>query len=154
MNVLTRAALENLVTLAITADGVATPKSMFYGMKVGLIKDPISPDIDTVLADITPLIANYTGYALSSGLTWGAVFDTIDGQMISSRTNYTTYQPSDGATPNVILGAYAVDNAGTDLISVENFNIPISLVDENDAFQYAYTFSLSPTANYGLGVVV
>jgi hypothetical protein len=92
---------------------------LFEGAKVGLFKNDFIPTRTTALADLT--VADFTGYALSSAITWGTAYQdpTIGPVVLGSLKVFAAADPITNS--NVIYGYYVVNAAGTALLWAERF---------------------------------
>lgn len=107
--------------------GAAAPgqadAGMFNGCKVGLFKNDLTPTKDTLLADLTA--CDFTGYAISGAITWGAAFEGDDGsgEMVGSVAQFV--QTADDPEPQSAYGYYIVNGAADALLAAERFPSPV-----------------------------
>lgn len=87
---------------------------------IHLFKASISPDRDTVLADLLAVEADFSGYAFQTVATFSAA--AIDpAHYAMSLGNLLVFENSTGVVGNSIYGAWADDGAGN-LIAVDEFD--------------------------------
>jgi hypothetical protein len=115
---ITNVSLEAMLA-AITGTG-----GEFNGCKLGLNTNAIEPVPTNVLADFVE--ANYTGYAHSAAVVFGAPALNAAGQ-IESLGTLTTFQPTDAVTPNMIQGVIMVDGTGAVLRGAQSLDNPYPL---------------------------
>lgn len=96
----------------------------FNGAKVGLFKNNIAPNADTVLADL--VTADFDGAAVSGPITWSAVVhnDSLEMRVLGSTQVFIC---TGDTTPNLIYGFYIVNSAGTELLYSMRYDSPQSM---------------------------
>lgn len=98
--------------------------------KVALFKDgAFVPASDMTYADLVAGECDFTGYARSSAIVWGAPYaDSLKRGVVAGGSKQ--FQASGSAVANNVGGYAVVDSAGTKIIWAESFNAP-RVMDEN-----------------------
>lgn len=102
----------------------AASSGPYYGCFLGLYTNAVSPSPELTLSDLD--VPTFTGYALSTAVTWTPAVDDIDGDPYALGT-LKTFASSDTVTVTV-AGCFAVGSDSTTLKGVYNFPQPIPIV--------------------------
>lgn len=89
-------------------------------LQLRLFQNNITPSKTSVLADFT--IANFTGYASFSPLTWGAV--TVAANIASKTASAVVFSFGLGITVNTIFGWYLVDSSAGKVLAANRLAVP------------------------------
>jgi hypothetical protein len=103
-------------------DSLTVVGALLTGAVVKLYKNDITPDQTTVLADFDE--ADFTGYAASAAITWGAAFTDILG-LTHLIGDIKTFTLSALTTVNTVYGYYITN--GADLIAASRFDVAQSM---------------------------
>jgi len=104
-----------------------------------------------VFADLT--LAAFTGYAMSSAITWGTAFVDLDGNVMQTGDKKQFLATADTPATPPITGAALVDTAGTKLLAIDLFlkpdgtPNPVSMETNGDALDYVPRFAFVDEAN-------
>lgn len=118
VTILTRA-VKKTIMADLKASAVASYDGQFLAAIIRLFKNDITPDEDTVLADLTE--ADFDGYAESGAVTWGEVHNGNDGS-VEMQAGSQEFHCTGGTTPNEIFGYMIVDSGGTTLLAAHRFD--------------------------------
>lgn len=117
--------VQNNETLLAILNELVAAGNYYNGAKLMLFQNNISLGPTMVLADLTA--ADFTGYALSSAVTWGAAF-LAPGNVPTVAGDLKLFvAASPFTTANTVYGWALVDGAGTTLILARKFDTPISI---------------------------
>lgn len=127
--------------LASQLNVLVDEEGLLDGVTVHLFKNNVTIDIDTVKADLDE--CNFTGYAASTAVVWGAPYNLINGKAVQGdRKQFTAsadleeeqtaygYYLMSGDDPPVYLGA-------------ERFNAPVVFSASGDACGVVPSFSVT-----------
>lgn len=95
-------------------------------VQIGLFKNNLVPDKDTVLADVTA--ANFSGYSSATPAFDPATLSTDKGVMVQNPA--TDFMHNGGGTSNTIYGYYVWDNGAGVLLWIELIS-PSQLMSNN-----------------------
>jgi hypothetical protein len=102
------------------------------------------------LSDLT--VATFTGYVRKASV-FGAQFVSTDGK-IATLSDQVSWVPTDGVTPNVVLGAFlATAVTGGLLLGVEQFPTPREMKDATSMLAYTCQAEFDPAWVFGFGSV-
>lgn len=106
--------------------GVGGP---FNAAVVKLFQNDYTPTVDSVVGDFTE--ADYTGYAASAAIVWGAPFiDPVAGPLVLG--DLKSFPASGPFTvPNDIFGFW-IESSGGDLLWAERFDTPVTIANATD----------------------
>lgn len=127
------------LALVVLANLVKT--NMLTTCKVHLftaVANPLGPN--TVLADFTE--AAYGGYAAQTA-AFNPAFVNVAGQA-ECDSPLLVFQPTNSATPEVVLGYYVTDSGGTALLWAGTFPAPVNMLSPADACPVVLQFQLQP----------
>lgn len=95
------------------------------GGKLHLFKTNVTPSPAMVIGDLVE--ADFTGYAASTAVVWGAAAFLPDGTavVVGDAKTFETGSPS--TVLNTIYGWYFTDSAGTTLLFARKLDNPIAL---------------------------
>lgn len=112
MTVIPKTARKSILE-ALTAEG-----GLLDGALLKLYKSDLTPSDETQLASLDE--CDFTGYAASSAITWGAVgIDTLNrATVLGDRKEFV---PSGTAVMNAVYGAFIVNAAEDELLAVLPF---------------------------------
>lgn len=88
--------------------------SPLVGLKVDLTKESVPITSETVIGDLTAVIANFAGYA-QGVVTWDLPSISSDGT-VEVVGNLAVWRPTDGVTPNNIYNIYMTGGVSGDLL--------------------------------------
>jgi len=108
--------------------GLKAADATLDGAKVRLFMNDVTPDMDTVLGDLTT--ATYTGYADSADLVWGVPYVNSLGA-VEMAAGSVEFSPSDDAAPCTIYG-YAILDEAAGLFAAERIEPPFPMVAADD----------------------
>lgn len=152
MWVFTRAMLTKLANrMATPAGSDSVPLSNF---RLGLLKSPVAPTVDTVWGDVSASIANYTGYGDQSiGVVTSPFIGPGDFTLIEATLH--TFTPADSVTPNTIYAGFLTGTGSEShtLMGVEVLDAPVPLPSPSYQLTYVPRFGFAPDGNYGLSIV-
>lgn len=125
------------VSVAVLNELVATG-NLFDGAKVHLYKNDYTPSRLTAVGDL--VTADFTGYAASAAIVWGAPGIGPDGfpGVVGDRKQFIG--GSTFTVPNTIHGYYITDSAGTTLLWVERFASPVIIAATGQTCYVVPTF--------------
>lgn len=129
----TKAKMKELLAAMIGVGGILEAPT------VRLFKNNYFPSKDSVIGDFT--LADFTGYATSTAVTWGAPHVNADGNL-EIQGGVKQFTATDGATPNTVYG-YLLTTAGGALIAAERFDVPVPVSAADDAVVVAPRFTLT-----------
>lgn len=104
-----------VVSAALTAYRTAS----LNGGAVGLFKNDVTPDENTVIGDLTEPGAEWTGYARITVAAWGAIFTGPAGPECVTQVQFAG--PSGGSAGDPIYGVFLVDSGGV-LVAAARFD--------------------------------
>jgi hypothetical protein len=142
----TRELLERLLERAIGSSSVTT----MGNASVGLMRAPLSPSVNTVLADITE--ANFDGYVRkAAGFNGSAHIGPGNLTIVQGST--LVFVPDDTTTVNTIYGQFLVDGSASVLLGVEMFDQEYPLPTPAYQLTIVERFGLTPGTTYGASLV-
>jgi hypothetical protein len=93
------------------------------GALLKLFKNDISPNRETVVGDFTA--ADFTGYAPSAALVWGAPYALPSGQPIVTAGSVLFQAGNPLTVPGLAYGWYMTNAGGTVLLASLRFAAPV-----------------------------
>jgi hypothetical protein len=145
---LVRSAVSGLLADAIDVTTSGDHTGILGTVWIGLFKAWGGYSPTMLMASLTP--ANYAGYARQA-VVWGTPYIGANG-LPAVLAGLLSFVPTDGVTPNTILGAFVADAlTGGNLIGVDAFENPVPLIDAashmayllEGVFDYGWTFGSS-----------
>ena len=114
----------------------------WVGAIIKLFKVDNTPTLDTTVADLTAIEADYDGYAASSAVVWGSAFlEPLTSDAVSAGGS-KTFVKTAGIVTNTVYGWW-LESAGGDLLAAGKFDTPLSFVNVGDGYV------LTPEIRYG-----
>jgi hypothetical protein len=133
--------MEPVSTRALQLDTLAALTAVggvLAGCKMHLFKNAIAPGPNTPLSSFEE--ADYAGYAAETVGVWGMPFFGIDARARIVAPAFQ-FQPTGGAAPNTIYGAYFTNAGSTVLLFAVRFTAPAELIDQSNAVVVEPMFS-------------
>lgn len=124
--------LRSYLSLAAIAEALVDTGGYLETVKIRLFKNNLAITPATLTADLVE--ADYTGYAASAALVWGAPWLDIDDDIVLTAAG-VQFQPTGTATSNIIYGWWmeAGTSPATTPILAELFDTPVSMDSPLDA---------------------
>jgi len=136
--------LLHVIADTITDISAADYTGLFGDCTLGLFTSWPGFSAGLVIGDLTP--ADYTGYATQS-VVWGAPYTNAQNKPAVTGGELV-YRPTDGVTPNQIIGAYLISDGG-ELAAVGTFADSIPLESALDQAVILPTVVFDTANNYG-----
>lgn len=138
--ILSNAAKRAIVASLVAAEPEDPAAGIWNGAKMGLFQGEFVPNANQVLGDLD--VADFTGYALSSAIVWGAAYSEEDG---TARTEGASKQftATDSTVTNSVTGAYIVAADGTTLLATKRYDEAKVMNGVGDAIIEIPEFELS-----------
>jgi hypothetical protein len=114
----------------------------FHLPTVGVFKNSIVLNQDTVLGDLTP--SDFDGYSAVVGMTWDSPYIDADGSALVFGESITIVCTGD-TTPNTCYGYYAADSGLTSLKAAWSFALPVGVASAGQAVSFVPALRFSGT---------
>ena len=132
--------VQPIASLKSQLDALIAEDGHLDAATVHLFTNNIVPDVDTVVGDLTQ--ASFTGYAASSAIEWGAVYNVDGGKAVQGdRKQFTASADVD---PQVaVYGYYLMSGDVTPVyLGAERFDTPVYIRNSGDAVGVVPSFSV------------
>jgi len=150
MFVLTRAALDCMLDRFAGIGG--TDSIGLDSVSLGLFKQPLGPTVDSTLAELEAIEADFPGYARIPLGAWTGPFTAQNGKTLVADGAIVFEATGDDST-NTIYGQFLVGSDSLTLIGAEPFNSPISLGEAGRALVVTPMVGLPSEQVYGASIV-
>jgi len=148
---LSRACLNNM--LAVSAGATIGSNSIgLDNCRVGLYKQPFGPTVDTTLAELEAIEADYPGYARHAIAAWNGPFIAQNGKTLVA-DDAIVFQATGDDSTNTIYGQFLIGSDSVTYLGAEPFNTPISLGEAGRALVSTPIVGLPPDQVYGASIV-
>ncbi len=119
-------------------DQLTTLSGLMTDLHFHLYKNDLIPTEYAAVGDFVE--ADFTSYAASSAIVWGASIPAPAGgyQCVG---DVKQWAPTDSVTPNTIFGVFVTDVGGTVLRYAERFETPVPMASVADSLAYVPVFS-------------
>lgn len=104
-------------------------------LTVGLLKSPVVPDPNAVLADLTAEEADFTGYARLTGEDFSALLN-IDGDQKEMVSGNLLFRATGSAVGNNVYGWFMCDAGATTLLLWGLFDDYVPIASAGDAVSF------------------
>lgn len=143
--------IRDLAAAADLNDPTGTDKGPLAGLKIVLYTAlAAQPSASSVWDNLTEAI--YSGYARQDA-AWTGPFDTAGGSALVS--DATTWSPTDGLTPQSVLGYALVTNTVPPVLkALENFPSPIPMIGPVDGFRLMVQAGILSLSNIGTAAIL